>query len=221
MVAEHVKQGEFNSMARLRGPQCKLCRREGDKLFLKGERCLTPKCAMVKRSYPPGAHGDKGGRLSQYGKQLRAKQRVKRIYGLLEKQFRLYYKAATSQTGVTGDLLLQALEMRLDNVVYRLGLASSRRLARQLVTHKAFSVNGQKVNEPSYRVKPGDTIGVAKSKQSKKYFQNLAKRLSNKNLASWLELDVKKQEGKIMDEPTRDDVDMAVDMQLIVELYSR
>ncbi|MFC1721328.1 30S ribosomal protein S4 [Patescibacteria group bacterium] len=208
-------------MAKDTGPQCKLCRREGEKLLLKGERCATPKCAMIKRAYPPGMHGEKGGRLTQYGKQLRAKQKVKRIYGILERQFRRYYSEASRHTGVTGDIILQILERRLDNVIYRLGLAVSRRQARQLVSHGIFDVNGKKINIASYSTKPGDVITVHANKQNNKYFANLKKTLSNKNLPEWLMLDVKKMEGKVNTLPTKADVDLSTDMQLIVELYSR
>ena len=201
--------------------KCRLCRREGEKLLLKGERCNSPKCAMVKRSFPPGMHGEKGGRQTQYGRQLRAKQKVKRIYGLRERQFRVYYEDASKRTGVTGDLVLQTLERRLDNVIYRLGFAVSRSQARQLVNHAAISVNNQRVDIPSFQVKAGDVITVSKTKQNKKYFSNLAKKLSNKNLPEWLELDVKKMTGKILAQPTKSDVDLSADMQLIVELYSR
>ena len=173
-------------MAKQSGSQCKLCRREGEKLLLKGERCATPKCAMIKRSYPPGMHGEKGGRLTQYGRQLRAKQKVKRIYGLLERQFRRYYQEAARHPGVTGDIILQTLERRLDNVIYRLGLATSRRQARQLVGHGLIAVNGKKVNIASYSVKPGDIVAVVGNKQGKKYFANLKKSLTNKDIPEWL-----------------------------------
>jgi len=201
--------------------QCKICRREGEKLHLKGERCNSPKCAMIKRAYPPGQHGEKGGRLTGYGRQLRAKQKVKRIYGIRERQFRRYYSEATRQEGVTGDILLSLLERRLDNVIYRLGMAPSRRSARLLVNHASFNVNGKKISIPSYSVKSGDTITVRDSKQKNKYFTELKKVLTNKNLSDWLSLDPKKLEAKVVSLPTKSDVDLAADMQLIVELYSR
>jgi small subunit ribosomal protein S4 len=201
--------------------KCRLCRREGEKLLLKGERCSSPKCAMVKRSFPPGMHGEKGGRQTQYGRQLRAKQKVKRIYGLRERQFRSYYEEASKSPGVTGDLVLQSLERRLDNVIFRLGLAVSRTQARQLVNHATFTVNDKRADIPSFQVKTGDVITVRKTKQGKKYFTSLAKKLSNKNLPEWLELDVKKMSGRILNLPTKSDVDLSADMQLIVELYSR
>lgn len=208
-------------MARLTGKQCRLCRREGEKLFLKGERCATPKCAMVRRSYAPGVHGEKGGRLSEYGQQLRAKQKVKRIYGLMEKQFRRYYEMATRQKGVTGEMLLRLLECRLDNVIYRSGLAASRNLARQLVGHGAILVNKRKATRPNYLVKPGDEITVSEAKLKNKYFSALSKKITPKSLPAWLTLDTKNLKVKISQWPTQADVDLSVDTQLIVELYSR
>lgn len=208
-------------MARLTGKQCRLCRREGEKLFLKGERCATPKCAMVRRSYAPGVHGEKGGRLSEYGQQLRAKQKVKRIYGLMEKQFRRYYEMATRQKGVTGEMLLRLLECRLDNVIYRSGLAASRNLARQLVGHGAILVNNRKATRPNYLVKPGDEITVNEAKLKNKYFSALSKKITPKSLPAWLTLDTKNLKVKISQWPTQADVDLSVDTQLIVELYSR
>ena len=208
-------------MARLTGKQCRLCRREGEKLFLKGERCATPKCAMVRRSYAPGVHGEKGGRLSEYGQQLRAKQKVKRIYGLMEKQFRRYYEMATRQKGVTGEMLLRLLECRLDNVIYRSGLAASRNLARQLVGHGAILVNNRKATRPNYLVKPGDEITVSEAKLKNKYFSALSKKITPKSLPAWLTLDTKNLKVKISQWPTQADVDLSVDTQLIVELYSR
>lgn len=208
-------------MARLTGKQCRLCRREGEKLFLKGERCATPKCAIVRRSYAPGVHGEKGGRLSEYGQQLRAKQKVKRIYGLLEKQFRRYYEMAARQHGVTGEMLLRMLECRLDNVVYRTGLAASRNLARQLVGHGAMTVNKHKVTRPNFLVKPGDEISVSANKLKNKYFSALSKKLTPKSIPGWLTLDIKSLNVKVNQWPTRADVDLSVDTQLIVELYSR
>ncbi len=208
-------------MARLTGKQCRLCRREGEKLFLKGDRCATPKCAMVRRSYAPGSHGEKGGRLSEFGQQLRAKQKVKRIYGLLEKQFRRYYETAARQKGVTGDMLLRLLECRLDNVIYRSGIAASRNLARQLVGHGAIKVNNGKVTRPNYWVNPGDEITINATKLKNKYFTALSKRLAPKSIPAWLTLDIKNMKVKINQWPTRADVDLSVDTQLIVELYSR
>lgn len=208
-------------MGRLTGKQCRLCRREGEKLFLKGERCATPKCAMVRRSYAPGAHGEKGGRLSEYGQQLRAKQKVKRIYGLFEKQFRRYYETAVRQPGVTGDRLLRLLECRLDNVVYRAGIASSRSLARQLVGHGAITVNKSKVSRPNYWVSPGEEISISPTKVKNKYFTALGKKLTPKSIPGWLTLDIKNLKVKVNQWPTRADVDLSVDTQLIVELFSR
>ncbi|EKD49568.1 MAG: hypothetical protein ACD_63C00106G0007 [uncultured bacterium] len=208
-------------MSRYIGPKCKLCRREGEKLFLKGERCSTPKCAMVKKAYPPGMHGSKGGRLSEYGSQLRAKQKIKKIYGILESQFKNYYLKSSRKRGVTGDLLLRFLESRLDNTVFRLGFAKSRIQARQLVDHGAISVNGKKVTIPSYQISSGDEIAIREAKGNKKYFKLLLKTISNKNIPGWLSLDVKNLKGKVIALPSREDIDMSVDTRLVVELYSR
>lgn len=191
------------------------------KLYLKSERCETPKCAIDKRPYPPGQHGQGRSKPSEYGIQLREKQKVRRIYGILEGQFRKYFKTADRRKGVTGELLLQLLETRLDNVVYRMGLAGSRNAARQLVRHRFFTVNGRRVNVPSYVVKKGDTIGMAKGKESKAPMKSALEAIKGKTLPSWLAFDADKNEGLIQALPAREDITLPIQEQLIVELYSR
>lgn len=208
-------------MARYRGSVCRLCRREGMKLFLKGERCETAKCAIDKRGYPPGQHGQGRGKFSEYGVQLREKQKVKRIYGVLEKQFRIYFSAADRKKGVTGENLLQNLELRLDNVVYRMGLAASRNAARQLVRHNHFTVNGKKVNIPSYILKQGDIIAPNQRKIEKKPLKTALENIKNQNLPHWLSFDSDGNKGTVQFLPTREDVTIPIQEQLIVELYSR
>lgn len=203
--------------------KCKLCRRAGEKLFLKGDRCFSQKCAMVRKAYAPGMHGKNGSRsMSEYGKQLAMKQKIKRIYGVLETQFRKHYEDVSRRKGVTGDLLLERLEMRLDNVVYRLGFAPSRALARQLVSHRAFRVNGKMLNIPSAEVSIGDIITIAENKAAKSYFLTQKEVLKNKKDApSWLELNADRFEGKVVSTPTRADVGANVDPQIVVEYYSK
>jgi small subunit ribosomal protein S4 len=206
-------------MARYTGPVCKQCRREGVKLYLKGEKCYTDKCAVVKRPYAPGQHGQGRKKLTGYGVQLREKQRAKRIYGLLETQFRGLYEEAARKRGITGENLIKALELRLDNVVFRMGFAGSRPEARQLVRHGHFTVDGQKVNIPSYKVSVGEKIVVKeKSKQSDK-FKALAGVAVN--VPKWLTVDMDKMEGEVIALPQREDVDIPVNETLIVELYSK
>ncbi|NIS39094.1 30S ribosomal protein S4 [Candidatus Saccharibacteria bacterium] len=209
-------------MARYTGPVCKLCRREGEKLFLKGSRCSTAKCAFEKRSYVPGQHGlSRRSKLSEYGIQLREKQKVKRIYGLLEKQFHSYYVKATRQKGVTGDNLLKMLESRLDNVVYRLGFAPSRKAARQLILHRHFTVNGKPVNVPSYMVKANDVISVEVKSRKLGVIHESMRKMTDESLMSWLRLDKAKLEGEFLDKPGREDIPIEVQENLIVELYSK
>ena len=209
-------------MARYTEASCRQCRREGMKLYLKGERCYsTNKCAFERRPTPPGQHGKRRTKLSEYGLQLREKQKVKRIYGVLEKQFAHYFDLAEKQKGITGSNLLEILETRLDNVVYRLGLATSRKEARQLVQHAHFLVNGKKVNVPSYLVKEGDTIEVkAKSKKSPK-FKEILEATENRAVAPWLSADLDTLSGKVIGRPTREDIDVEIAVHLIVELYSK
>lgn len=208
-------------MARNTGPVCRLCRREGQKLFLKGDRCYGEKCSVGKREYAPGAHGQGRHKVSEYGLQLREKQKCKRVYGVLERQFARYFEMAERQKGVTGEALLQILESRLDNVVYRLGFASSRPEGRQLVRHGHFTVNGKKVSIPSYRVRPGDVVAVKESSRSLNKFQEAAEAMSQRIIPEWLDLDVEAMQGRVVSLPTRDQIDTDVQEQVVVELYSR
>jgi small subunit ribosomal protein S4 len=207
-------------MARYRGPACKLCRREGMKLFLKGERCLTEKCAIERRSYPPGEHGRGRIKQSEYLLQLREKQKARRYYGLLEKQFRTYYeKAAKQRAGVTGDNLLRMLESRIDNVVYRLGFAASRAQARQLVRHGHFQVNGRRVNIPSYQVRPNDIVSLKQGSPAEQVVRDATDLTAS--VAPWLQADHDGLTGTILKWPERAEIDTPVQESLIVELYSK
>jgi small subunit ribosomal protein S4 len=211
-------------LARYNGPVCKLCRREGEKLFLKGERCFSPKCAFERRSYAPGMHGRQAQyrrKESDYALQLRAKQKARRVYGVYERQFRRYFREAQRQKGLTGVNLLILLETRLDNVVYRLGFASSRTQARQLVQHGHFDVNGRKTNIPSYLAKPGDIVAVRDTSRGNNYFKEVSQILDEGQVPAWLSLDPSNLAGKVVDLPSRDDVDITLNEQLIVEYYSR
>jgi len=211
-------------MARYTDSVCKQCRREGMKLFLKGERCMGPKCAVERRQYAPGAHAKAETfrqRTSDYGQQLREKQRARRYYGVLERQFRRYFDLALRTRGQTGVNLLIILERRLDNIVYRLGLADSRPQARQLVTHGHFDLNGQKTNIPSALVKVGDEIRVHESKRQNAYFQSVKEILEHRSVPEWLSLDVESMSGRVVSLPTREQIDAPVTEQLIVEYYSR
>ncbi len=206
-------------MARYTGPSCRLCRREGQKLFLKGERCYSGKCAMEKRAYAPGQHGQNRKKASDYGLQLREKQKAKRFYGLQETQFHNYFVKAEAKQGITGENLLVMLETRLDNTVFRMGFASSRKEARQLVTHGHFTVNGKKADIPSLQVKPGDVIAVkAKSTSSPKFKEIKEMTIST---PEWVTIDTDKLEGKVLSVPTRAQIDTPVAEHLIVELYSK
>lgn len=211
-------------MARYTDPVCKLCRREGEKLFLKGERCYTPKCAFEKRSYPAGEHGRYGGRRSResdYSRQLRAKQKTKRIYGVLERQFRRYFRKAQRQPGLTGLNLLQILESRLDNVVYRLGFADSRNQARQLVNHGHIRVNDRKNDVPSTVLKPGDMITVREESGKRTYFKDLRQADDLRTPPAWVESNVDNLSGRVIRLPERAEIDGNLNEQLIVEFYSR
>jgi small subunit ribosomal protein S4 len=208
-------------MGRYLGPVCRLCRREGMKLFLKGEKCFTPKCPLERRSYAPGVHGQLRRKVSDYGIRLREKQRAKRIYGILERQFRRHFEEAERRPGATGENLLQILETRLDNVVYRLGFADSRAQARQLVRHGHFEVNGRKTDIPSYQVKPGDVISVRERSRGLEYFKMVAQQLARKQLPSWLSLDPQSMTGRMLALPKRDEIDAQINENLIVEFYSR
>lgn len=212
-------------MARYRGPVCKLCRREGVKLMLKGERCLSPKCAIERRNFPPGQHGTgfRRRQVSDYGVRQREKQKVRRIYGVLEKQFRRYYGIATRTKGQTGATLLQLMERRLDNVVYRLGIADSRRQARQLVRHGHFVVNGRKTNVPSFVVKAGDELVIREGSRARTYFKDLDASgiLRKKAVPEWLSLDPATMGARVLRLPERSELDLSINEQLIVEFYSR
>jgi len=211
-------------MARYLGSACVLCRREGEKLYLKGDRCYTKKCAVERRSYPPGPHGQSGSfrrKMSDYATQLREKQKARRIYGVLERQFRRYFGEASKSAGVTGAALLQLLEARLDNVVYRLGFATSRKQARQLVLHGHFSVNGEKITVPSYVVKPGAQIAVTAESRKSAYFQQIAKDLAHRQPVEWLSLDATNFTASVLNLPSRQQIDTPLKEQLIVEYYSR
>jgi small subunit ribosomal protein S4 len=214
-------------MARYTGPVCRLCRREGMKLYLKGSRCDGPKCPIVKKqpakNYPPGQHGQRRTRRpSEYGLQLREKQKVRRYYGILESQFRKIYGEAERRGGVTGDNLLQLLESRLDNVVYRMGFADSRAQARQLVRHGHFVVNGRKTNIPSYLVRPGEVIGVRPESRSREYFSTIGEVLATKQAPDWLTVTTNELSGRVNNLPTRDQMEIpAFNENLIVEYYSR
>jgi small subunit ribosomal protein S4 len=208
-------------MARYTGPVCKLCRREGQKLFLKGERCYTDKCGIARRSYAPGQHGQDRKKTSEYGLQLRAKQKARRFYGVLENQFRNYFAAAELKPGMTGENLLRLLEVRLDNVVYRLGFASSHAQARQLVLHGHFDVNGHKTDIASYSLKPGDVIAFREASCTKEIIKSIVDSNSSRPVPKWLDSDHTTFQGKMIAFPNREEIDLPVEEHLIVELYSK
>ena len=209
-------------MARYRGSVCRICRRENLKLFLKGDRCYSDKCAFDRRGYAPGEHGQRRrGKTSDYGIQLREKQKVKRMYGLLEQQFRLYFERADSSKGITGENLLKLLESRLDNTVYRLGLAPSRNAARQLVRHRHFMVNGRLVDIPSFQVKANDVIRVREKSRQMGMIHNSMKRVRDGKMVPWLVLDKAQMQGTVLETPARQDIPVNVNENLIVELYSK
>lgn len=208
-------------MARYTGAVCRLCRREGQKLFLKGDRCYTNKCAIDRRQYAPGQHGQGRKKTSEYGVQLRAKQMTRRYYGVLESQFRHYYELAERKEGKTGENLLALLESRLDNVVYRLGWASSRPEARQLVTHGHFCVNGRRVDIPSYLTVPGEVITIKEKSASSDKLKGVIEANASRPIPKWLDLNRQTNEAKVVAVPAREDIDLAVEETLIVELYSK
>jgi small subunit ribosomal protein S4 len=212
-------------MARYTGPVCKLCRRENEKLFLKGERCFSTKCSFERRAYPPGEHGRqrqwRRSRESDFGKQLRAKQKARRVYGVLERQFRRYYKQALKSRGLTGLTMLQILESRLDNVIYRMGYASSRSQARQLVTHGHFVVNGRRTDVPSMLIKPGDEIEIRAASRKNTFFKELPDFAKERTTPEWISRDVDKLTGEITRLPERAEIDANLNEQLVVEYYSR
>lgn len=208
-------------MARYTGAVCRQCRREGQKLFLKGERCYSDKCAIDRRNYAPGQHGQNRKKVSEYGLQLRAKQKAKRYYGVLESQFAKYYEMADRKAGMTGENLLRILESRLDNVVYRLGFASSRAEARQLVVHGHYTVNGKKVNIPSYLLKEGDVVSITEASRQSEKIKAVLEACGARPVPIWLELDRNTLEAKVTRLPNREDIDLDVEETLIVELYSK
>lgn len=208
-------------MAKYKGALCRLCRREGEKLFLKGTRCFTEKCAVERKKYAPGQHGQNKGKLSDYGLQLREKQKVRRMYGIMERQFRTYFKKASSTKGITGEILLQLLERRFDNVVYRLGFAVNRREARQLVRHGHFLINGRHVDIPSCLLRPGDVVEVKESSRDVPAISESLSIAEHKGFPEWMEVDVQNMKGKFIRMPSREDIHLPVQEQLIVELYSK
>jgi small subunit ribosomal protein S4 len=208
-------------MAKYTGSKCRQCRREGGKLYLKGEKCFTSKCPVENRPFPPGQHGQRRTRLSDYATQLREKQKVRRIYGVLEKQFRNYYKKAAGTKGSTGENLLQLLEGRLDNVVYRMGFASSRSESRQLVRHNGISVNGSRVNIPSYQVQPNDVVGITDKGRSQLRIKSAIELAQQRGFSDWIDVDTKKIEGVYKARPERSELPADINEHLIVELYSK
>jgi len=208
-------------MAKYTGSKCRQCRREGGKLFLKGEKCFTSKCPVENRPFPPGQHGQRRTRLSDYATQLREKQKVRRIYGVLEKQFRNYYKKAAGTKGSTGENLLQLLEGRLDNVVYRMGFAASRSESRQLVRHNGISVNGTRVNIPSYQVQPSDVVGITEKGRSQSRIKSAIELAQQRGFSDWIDVDTKKIEGVYKSRPERSELPADINEHLIVELYSK
>ncbi|MEI6132010.1 MAG: 30S ribosomal protein S4 [Bacillota bacterium] len=208
-------------MARYTDASCRLCRREGLKLFLKGTKCYTGKCAIEKRNYAPGQHGQQRKKSSEYGIQLREKQKVRRYYGVLESQFRKYFEMASRKKGITGENLLSLLETRFDNTIYRLGLATSRAEARQLVNHAHFTINGKKVNIPSYLIKSGDVIAIREKSKSSDKFAAIQEAVGGNPIPKWLEIDSEKLVGTVVALPSREDIDLEIAEHLIVELYSK
>lgn len=208
-------------MARYSGSQCRICRRETEKLFLKGDRCYTEKCAVERRQYPPGQHGQRRSKTSDYGIQLREKQKVRKMYGVLEKQFRRYFHNASKKKGVTGEMLLQLLEARLDNMVYRMGFAPNRSSARQFVNHGHFLVNGRKVNIPSYMLQVGDIIEIKTSSREIGLIKDSLSKVEQRGIPPWVEVDFQNFKGKVLHKPTREEIQLPAQEQLIVELYSK
>ena len=208
-------------MARNLDPKCRQCRREGEKLFLKGEKCFTDKCAIERRNYAPGQHGQKSVRLSDYGVQLREKQKLRRIYGILERQFRNSYEAADRQRGITGENLLQLLECRLDTVSYRMGFGASRSEARQIVRHNGILVNGRKLNIPSYQVKPGDVVEVSEKAKNHLRIKAAVESAEQRHFPEWIEMDVKAMKGTFKAKPERSELPSSINESLVIELYSK
>jgi small subunit ribosomal protein S4 len=220
MGVDHRK-GEGYNVARYIGALCRICRREGEKLFLKGNRCDTEKCAIERRKYPPGQHGQGYRKLSDYGFQLREKQKVRRMYGLLERQFRKYFERAERKKGITGEVLLQLIESRLDTIVFRMGFAPNRRSARQFVRHGHIFVDGREVNLPSFEVKPGSSVEVKQSSKDIPEVVDSISKVEHRGIPSWVEVDTVNLTGKVLNIPSREDLQLPVQEQLIVELYSK
>ena len=208
-------------MARYTGPVCRICRRQGVKLYLKGQRCFGPKCAVERRKYPPGEHGQGRRKISEFGLQLAEKQKIRSIYGVLERQFRKHFEEAERRPGMTGPNLLAILESRLDNVIFRLGFATSRQQARQVVRHGHVTLNGRKTNIPSALVREGDVVGVAPKSRDNEYFSVLKGDLTEKSVPRWLTLEAATLSGRVSSSPVREDIDTTVNEQLVVEFYSR
>ncbi len=208
-------------MARYTDPVCRICRREGLKLFLKGSRCYTRKCSFERRSTPPGMYAQRRRKVSEFGLQLREKQKVRKSYSVLERQFANYFRKAAQRSGMTGVTLLQMLEMRLDNVVFRMGFASSRAQARQLVTHGHFAVNGRPTNIPSFQTKVGDRIEVREGRRSREYFKTTSETIKSAQIPEWVSIDAAKLAGSVLNEPTREQMPLEFNEQLVVEYYSR
>lgn len=215
------RRGGECKLARYSGALCRICRREAEKLFLKGDRCYTEKCAIERRQYPPGQHGQRRSKLSDYGVQLREKQKVRKIYGLLEKQFRTAFGRAERKKGVTGEVLLQLLEARLDNVVYRMGFAPNRNSARQLVTHGHFLVNGRKTDIASFTVRVGDVVELKEASRNIAIINENVAKMEHRGIPVWLEMDFANFKGKVTQVPSREDIQLTANEQLIVELYSK
>jgi len=220
MDAGHRRGGECK-LARYSGALCRICRREAEKLFLKGDRCYTEKCAIERRQYPPGQHGQRRSKLSDYGVQLREKQKVRKMYGLLEKQFRTAFGRAERKKGATGEVLLQLLESRLDNVVFRMGFAPNRNSARQLVTHGHFLVNGRKVDIASFMVRVGDVVELKEASRNIVIINDNVSKMEHRGIPVWLEMDFQSFKGKVTQVPAREDIQLTANEQLIVELYSK
>jgi small subunit ribosomal protein S4 len=208
-------------VARYIGALCRICRREGDKLFLKGDRCYTEKCAIERRKYPPGQHGQGYKKLSDYGLQLREKQKVRKMYGILERQFRKYFHEAERKKGITGEILLQLVEFRLDSMVYRMGFASNRRGARQIIRHGHVLVNGREVNLPSFGLKKGDVVEIKESSRNIPEIADSLSKSEHRGIPPWVEVDSANFKGKVINIPSRDEIQLPVQEQLIVELYSK
>lgn len=223
MVVEQLSQEEYKTMAKTLSPKCKLCRREGSKLFLKGERCYSSKCAFTKRKYPPGMHGPKGyPKISEYGRQLREKQKIKKIYGILERQLSIYVEKASKAIGKDEEILLKNLELRLDNVIYRAGFASSRMMARQIINHGHIRINGRRVDIPSYQVRQGDEITLKEtSRAAKKIKENVAASKIKNKVPDWLSFDENSFSIKVLNKPSLEDLPKDLNCKLLIEFYSR